>query len=1066
LAQLQAAGVDLSITQQSIGERLLVERKNRGSMLNLRRICFLLLAAVLIVSSALAQQTIGTIKGTLTDDSGAVIPAVNVVLTGSGTSKTVQTQSDGSYTFVGVQPGQYTINVSYPGFAPAVKPVAVTAGNTVQVPVQLSIVAEKQSVTVKAETGVTVSVEPDNNATALVLKGDDLAALPDDPDDLSDALQALAGPGAGPNGGSIYIDGFSGGQIPPKESIREIRINQNPFSAEYDKLGFGRIEILTKPGSDHFRGTVGFNDTEGTLDSRNPFESNKPPYHSRMYHANLSGPISKRSSFFMDFNRRDVTGNAITNAFFVDPTTFAVSPFQTAVVTPQTNTTFAPRVDYQISTNNTLMVRAEERLTSNNNSGLGGYKLPPPYSDLAYNTTGNNQNIMVTETSILNPKIVNETRFQFTRALTQENGNEFPEISVSNAFVTGGNGLGNSSTLTKHFELQNYTSISHGVHTIRFGVRARRESDGGFTPNGFNGTFSFFGGLEPVLNASNQIVFDANGNEQMVQLTSLQQYQRQLMLAKLGIPEAQIQTLGGGPSQFNINSGQAYISSVRYDAAPFIQDDWRVKPNLTISLGLRYEWQTLVSDNRDIAPRFGFAWAPGKAKNGRQKTVLRGGFGMFYDRVGTGLYEQAREYNGSYQLSYTVSNPTFYPNIPVISTLTPSQNSTYVVDPRLRADYLMQTAIGVERQLPRNTTMAVTYTNTRANHLSQTVDINAPIPGTFTPGNLTTGLRPYGNAAGNIFEYQSGGLLKQNIIMANFNTRFSRRVTLFGNYQRNYANALSGTPTDPYNYSLDYGRSTLATRDNFQLTGSILAPMNIRLSPFLTVRSGTPYDVNMGTDYYNNLVNSARPAFAPAGSTCGVNGIVCTPVGNFFTAPTPGVATGLVPINYLTGAALVSINTRIGRTFGFGPKRGGNANALMNGGGGGPDGGGPGGGGPPGGGFGGGGGGGPRGGGGGAGGGGGGGGRGMSMGGGGARGGRGGGGGDLTEHRFNLTVSANITNILNHVNPGGYQGVITSPQFGMPTSVNTSFGGGPAGRGGGGGAANNRRIDFSTTLTF
>ena len=219
-------------------------------MVNLRRIFFLLLAAALLISSAPAQQTTGTVKGTLSDDSGAVIPAASVSLVGNGSTKKAQTQADGSYTFVGVAPGQYTVNVVFPGFTSVAKAVTVTGGATIQVPLAMSISTEKQEVEVKAEAGPSLSVEPDNNATSLTIKGDDLMALPDDPDDLSDALQALAGPGAGPNGGSIYIDGFSGGQLPPKESIREIRINQNPFSAEFDRLGFGRIEILTKPGSD------------------------------------------------------------------------------------------------------------------------------------------------------------------------------------------------------------------------------------------------------------------------------------------------------------------------------------------------------------------------------------------------------------------------------------------------------------------------------------------------------------------------------------------------------------------------------------------------------------------------------------------------------------------------------------------------------------------------------------------------------------------------------------------------------------------------------------------------
>ena len=218
------------------------------------------LIAMLLVSAVAAQQTTGTVKGVLADDSGAVIPAATVTLTGQGAAKTIQSQGDGSYTFSGVVPGDYTVAVAFAGFAPFTKAVTVTAGGTVQVPMQLAVRAEKQEVTVQAEAGPDASAwSPTTTPPRWSSRAPICEALPDDPDDLSDALQALAGPGAGPNGGQIYIDGFSGGQLPPKESIREIRINQNPFSAEYDRLGFGRIEILTKPGTDKLRGAVDLN---------------------------------------------------------------------------------------------------------------------------------------------------------------------------------------------------------------------------------------------------------------------------------------------------------------------------------------------------------------------------------------------------------------------------------------------------------------------------------------------------------------------------------------------------------------------------------------------------------------------------------------------------------------------------------------------------------------------------------------------------------------------------------------------------------------------------------------
>jgi len=1035
-------------------------------MVNLRRILFLFLAAALVVSSVPAQQTNGMVKGVLTDDSGAVIPAANVsLLSSSGVTKTAQTQADGSYTFMAVTPGQYTVKVAFPGFAPFEKAITVSA-NTVQVPIQMSVKAEKQEVTVAAEAGPTVSVEPDNNATALVIKGDDLAALPDDPDDLADALQALAGPGAGPNGGQIYIDGFTGGQLPPKESIREIRINQNPFSAEFDRLGFGRIEILTKPGSDRYRGSVYFNETNGALDSRNPFVSNKPDYSNRNFGGNVGGPLNKRSSFFFDFQRRQIDDNALTNAFYVDPATFAVSPITTALVTPTHNTTISPRLDYQLTTNNTIIVRFEERLNSRDNQGFGGKVLPPGYevppftNSAAYNTTGDGQNVMVTETAVLNPKVINETRFQLTRNYTQAAGNLVPQIMVSNEFITGGNGVGNRYDTSKHFELQNYTSVAHNTHTIRFGVRVRRDSDQSNNPQGFNGAFSFDGGALPMLNSANQIVTDSNGNPVLVQQTALQQYITNLELVESGLTQPRIAALGYGPDKFTIQSGVSYISLTRWDAGPFIQDDWRVKPNLTISLGLRYEVQTLVSDHRDVAPRFGFAWAPGNPKNGRQKTVFRGGYGIFYDRIGLSNFENARLNNGIAQLQYTVTNPTFFPNLPPTSLLNPGQNTIYLVDPKLRADYSLQGAIGVERQLPKNSTVAVTYTNNRANHLSQTVPINTPIPGTYNrllPSGPNNGLYPYGYNAGFLEEYESGAFLKQNILMVNFNTRFSRRVSLQGNYQYTRANDIPGSPSNPYNFLQDYGRSNLDRHHNFTLFGSITGPKNIFFSPFVTLRSGAPYDVLLGQDIYGDNGRNARGLFAPSGATCGGT-VVCTGLGNFETysvVPPGGVLPNLVPRNYLTMAGLFSLNMRVSRTFGFGAKRATNGPNPDMGMGGGPGGGGDRGGG---GGFAGGGG--PRGGGGGGG---------MRMGP--PSGGRGGRGGGTSDRRFSLTLSANVTNILNHNNPGGYQGVLSSSQFGQPTGINTGFGGGGGGAAfgggpGGGSAANNRRIDLSIRFNF
>jgi hypothetical protein len=970
------------------------------------------------------------------DNSGGIVPGAAISLKGAGVQQAVQTQADGSFTFANLPAGEYEISATYPGFTVAEVKVAVEPGATREVALQLNVTTAKQEVTVQADAGPEVSLEPDNNSTALVLKDKDLDALPDDPEDLQDALEALAGPGAGPNGGSIYIDGFSGGELPPKEMIREIRINQNPFSAEYDKLGFGRIEILTKPGADKLRGSFFFNDSDALFNSRNPFSSNKPDYSSRMYGGNIGGPLGKRASYFLNFNQRRVNDNAVVYApNFIDPVTLATVPVQQSIVTPFVRTSISPRFDFQLSQNHTLTARFEENLTRRDNQGIGGYSLPAPYASLGYNSKSGEQNAMITETAVLSPRMINETRFQYERNRSDSFGGVgLPEINVAGAFTAGGNQTGRAYTLGHHYELQNNTSFSKGAHTIRWGIRLRRNDTANNSPAGYGGTFSFLGGLGPELDASNQPVPGSDGQPVMTRLLAVEQYRRTLLFQSLGYAPDQIRALGGGASRFTINAGNPYASIAQFDAAPWFQDDWRVRPNLTLSLGARYEIQTNVSDHKDFAPRIGFAWAPGTASHGRQKTVVRGGFGLFYDRVNSQLILNTRRLNGVNQLSYVVNNPDFYPNVPSLSTLTPAQNSVQTIANDYRAPYSMQAAIGVERQLPRNTTAAITYTFTRANHLGQTVPINAPLPGTYPLGQPDLGVRPLGDA-GNIFQYESGGVMKQHMLMTNFNTRFSPRVSLFGNYTLNFAHDLPGQPSNPYNFAQDWGRSQLDRRHRFQLAGSVTGPLALQFSPFVIAQSGGPYDVLVGTDIYGTTWTNARAAFAPASTADTVcrTGIGC------FESPVVGGA--VVPRNYLNSAATISLNLRLSRSFTFGPPRGSRAQGGdMMGMGGGP------------GGFGGGphGGGGPRGGGG----------RGMQMGGGGFGGGEG-----SAERRFGLTFSMMVTNVLNHFNPGGFQGNIYSPQFGMPTTANTGFGGGPGG-GGGGNPANNRRVEFQTRFTF
>ncbi len=445
----------------------------------------------------------GTVQGSVKDDTGGVIPGAVVTLTDqAGTVQTVNSGRDGNYTFRGVAPGTYTVSATYAGLQQqGVIAVSVAPGQAATGNVVMTVQTQRQEVTVTDTTTNTVSTEPSNNATALVLKPEDLDALPDDPDDLEADLQALAGPAAGPGGNQIFIDGFTGGRLPPKESIREIRINSNPFSAEFDKLGYGRIQIFTKPGSDKFHGQGYYNISDGIWNSRNPFlvtpGFDNPPFRTQLFGGNVSGPLGKHASFFIDAERRQIDDNGIVTATIPTANFQGTQPWQIYYSTPQRRTTASPRVDYQLGANNTLSFRYEYLDNNRVLTGIGAFDLPQTtVGNMTYPSTGYTydtveQTAQIVETAVLSAKVVNETHFQFddTRA-NYRSSTTAPTLNVAQSFVAGGSGYSSSQypssyDLQHFYELQNYTSVTWGTHTTKFGARIRSTSSGRFQPEGF-----------------------------------------------------------------------------------------------------------------------------------------------------------------------------------------------------------------------------------------------------------------------------------------------------------------------------------------------------------------------------------------------------------------------------------------------------------------------------------------------------------------------------------------------------------------------------------------------------
>ena len=956
---------------------------------------FFLLVVCCAVSS-FAQNSI--LRGVVTDGTGAVVPNATVTLSAPGRAeKTATTGGDGAYVFTGLTPGDYAVQASAPQLVLAqVQALTIRPGSQT-LNLRLMVASTVQQIVVEENAGPVVSTDSASNATATVLTGDDLNSLSDSPEDLQADLEALAGPSAGPGGGAIFIDGFSSGELPPKESIREIRINQNPFSPEFDHLGLGRIEILTKPGTDKYHGSLNYNFANQFWNSRNPYSNQKAPLSLNEFENSLGGPIGRRASFALDVNQNNVDNGSIVNAVTLDPNTLTATPLLNVFKTVQRRTRVGPRVDYQLNDNNTLTLRYGFIRGDIQGAGIGGFNL----TSSGYHNHYLVQTGQFIETSV-HGATVNETRFQlYHNAQELRADSAGPSLQVLGSFTGGGSPVGHNLDAQTFYELQNNTTSVRGSHTWRFGVRARFVTDDNVSPQNFNGTFTFSGGLAPVLDAAQQPLLNA-GQPVLEQINSIERYRRTVVFQQLGLTPAQVLERGGGASQFSIAAGIPETNANRSDIALFAGDDWRLRPDLTLNLGLRYEIQPNIHDTRDIAPRVGFAWAPGgHANSPHPKTVLRGGFGIFYDRFPLSYSLAAQRYNGIVQQQYVVTNPDFFPDVPAPSALASFQSEQVIrqLSRSLRSPYVLQSAATLERQLPKNTTLAVTYTNSRGSRELRSRDANAPFQGTYNPAVPGSGVFPLGHP-GPLFSMESSGIFRQNQLLLNVNSKVSRTVSLFGTYVLNRAESdtdgIETFPANPYSVAGEYGPAAYDVRHRLNTGGTINTRWNLRLSPFIALQSGAPFDITTGSDLYGTSLFNSRPGIATDPSR---PGLIQTPYG--LLDPNPAES-GETPIsrNFGRGPGQMSVNLRIAKIFTFGAER----KAAESGGG-------------------------------------------IFA--------------APAERHYTLSVSLSMRNLLNHTNQGPIIGNITSPLFGQANQMAGNRNGEGFSEN-----ANNRRLEMQMRLGF
>ncbi len=947
-------------------------------------LCF---SGMVSLESAFAQTATvtGTLRGQVADPSGAVIPQASLTVNSvAGVSRTGTSDASGQYSILGLPPGQYTVTVQAAGFSTFTSPpVRIAAGQSQLLNVSLTIQMEQQQVQVSGDTPG-VSVDPDNNVSAVVLTGKDLDALSDDPDELSNELSALAGPAAGPSGGQIYIDGFTGGQLPPKSAIRAIIINQNPFSAQYDSPGYGRIEILTKPGTDKLHGQLFVNANASAFNTSNPFVENQPPYHTLQYDGNVSGALGKKASFFVSFDRRNIQSNSIVNAnvpYVPDPATCGPEsgaapviigqPCSLAVPYPQTRTDISPRIDYQLTPNQTLTVRYSYYQDTRTNSGVGSFVLPSQ----GYNTNEVENRIQISDSQVYGAKFVNNTRFQFVRDQT----NQIPQlvapaINVLQNFQGGGSPLGTNRDTVTRYEFQNYASLALTKHYARFGGRLRDIQDANYSNANFEGTYTF---------------------------SDLGDYQ----LDK--------------PSQFSITTGTPNQSVGVIDLGLYAEDDWKVRPNFTLSYGLRFETQNHIPNKFNFGPRVALSYGLGGGGKA-PKTVLRAGYGIFFNRYTYDLLLNVDRYNLNQQGQVQTIQPNPNGTPPDSTTqLSVGLPTYYRTQPGLNAPATIEAGTGIEHQVNKSVSVSATYLYSRGIHQLLSRNIDAPTANGTRPSLDLCPANPIGAAPGtpcNIYEYDSLAVFKENQIFLNLNVAYARKLTFTGFYV--YSRAYSDTggtgyhPSNQYDIMQDYGRQFFDVRNRVFAFANYSAPWGFRISPFLSAWSGAPFNIQLSQDNNGDSFFNDRPVYATSASDPAY--VDRTKYGDFDISATPPPGAKIIPVNYGNAGVQFAMNLRVAKSFGVGPRVEEGKGARVDGG------------------F-------P--------GGGGGGGHAPGMGLGGNGPGPGGGQSNRVDRRYSITLSASAHNIFNVVNlapPNGTlggppDGTTDSPFFGKSTQLATGF---------------------------
>ncbi len=770
----------------------------RRSLIPSGCLVFFLIAVIAVFGQS--PQNPNQLTGIVLDPDGAVVSDAVVTLrsTGGDAVKTTISDRQGRFRFQRPVRGGFEIEVRKDGFDPIV--LNFEAGETLKNPIEVVLpLANVREELVVAGADNQVNVSPDENLNVLKLDRAELKKLPVLGNDVIAELSSMMdGSSIGTGGATVIIDGIESTDLKvPASQIQEVRINQNPYSAEFRRPGRGRIEVITKAGTSEYHGEFNFVFRDYHLDARNAFASRRPPEQRRIYEGNLTGPLGRgKTSFLLGLSREE---EDLQSIIYAGTPAGIVSQ---NIDNPARETEFDFRVNHEFSDRTTISIRYEHQLESSRNDGVGGFNLP----ELATNSSERDHEFHFNHRRIISPQLINEFSLRYENERSSGLAtSDAPRIVVLEAFSGGGSQVFRRAS-ENNLQLNEIISWTKGSHFIRGGVNISNLNRRGLNDStNFGGTFIF---------------------------STLEDY------------------INNRPFLYTVNQGESRLVFWQKDFGFFVQDNYLVRRNLSIGLGLRYDRQNFIGDRNNFGPRLSFAYAPGGLRN----TVIRGGVGIFYDSTGGGPISDTLRFNGQRVQQVIISNPGYPDPFSGGGQLTGQPLSITRFAPDIRSPYTIQYNAGIERQLLKSLTLSASYIHTRSVGLFRSRNLNAPIaPGLERPDPRIGVLR----------QIESSGLSRAHGLELVLRGRLSRYFNGTIQYTLGRANddtgGIDSLPANNYNLRPEWSRADYDQRHRFELTGSIKAGDWFDLGMRLSLNSGRPYSLTTGRDDNNDTVANDRP---------------------------------------------------------------------------------------------------------------------------------------------------------------------------------------------------------------